>query len=148
LRTMPARETSWNKLNRKAGLFSFATMMGIILLGVTAVPVAQGQTFSVLYTFTSPADANSPGSLTVDEAGNLYGTTQGGTNGEGTVYKLDPAGNKTTLYQFQQVPDGASPSNVVRDSAGNLYGATYRGGSTCFQQGCGTVFKLEVDGNE
>jgi len=150
--TMPARKTSWNKLNRKAGLYSFAATcaMGVILLGVMAVPpAAQGQTLSVLYTFTSLADGYSPGSLTVDAAGNLYGTTQGGTNGEGTVYKLDPAGNKTALYQFKQVPDGVWPVNVVRDSAGNLYGATYQGGSTCFfQQGCGTVFKLDADGNE
>lgn len=150
--TMPARKTSWNKLNRKAGLYSFAATcaMGVISLGVMAAPpVAQGQTFSVLYTFTSLAEGNSPGSLTVDGAGNLYGTAQGGVNGEGIVYMLDPAGNKTVLYQFKQVPDGVWPVNVVRDSAGNLYGATYRGGSTCFfQEGCGTVFKLDADGNE
>jgi uncharacterized repeat protein (TIGR03803 family) len=149
--TMPARKTSWNKLNRKAGLYSFAATcaMGVILLGVMAVPRAQGQTFSVLYTFTSPTDGYSPGSLTVDAAGNLYGTAQGGINGEGIVYKLDPAGNKNVLYEFKQVPDGVWPVNVVRDSAGNLYGATSRGGSTCFfNSGCGTVFKLDESGNE
>ena len=76
--TMPARKTSWNKLNRKAGVYSFAATyaMGVILLGVVAVPpVAQGQTLSVLYTFTSLVDGYSPSSLTVDAAGNLYGTT-------------------------------------------------------------------------
>jgi uncharacterized repeat protein (TIGR03803 family) len=148
--TMPARKTSWNKLNRKAGLYSFAATcaMGVILLGVMAVPRAQGQTFSVLYTFTSPEDGNSPGSLTVDAAGNLYGTALGGVNGEGIVYKLDPAGNKTVLYQFGHVPDGNTPANVVRDS-GNLYGATFEGGSACFfNQGCGTVFKLDASGKE
>ena len=73
--TMAARNTSWNKPNRKAGLCPFAATcaMGVILLGFMAVPRAQGQTFSVLYTFTNPADGYSPGSLTVDAAGNLYG---------------------------------------------------------------------------
>jgi hypothetical protein len=42
---------------------------------MAAPPAAQGQTLSVLYTFTSLADGYSPGSLTVDAAGNLYGTT-------------------------------------------------------------------------
>ncbi len=149
--TMAARKTSSNKPNRKVGLCWFAATcaMGVILLGFMAVPRAQGQTFSVLYTFTSPADGYSPGSLTVDAAGNLYGIAQGGINGEGIVYKLDPAGNKTVLYEFKQVPDAVWPTNVVRDSAGDLYGATSRGGSTCFfNSGCGTVFKLDADGNE
>src|SRR5437588_5287302 len=115
--TMPARKTSWNKLNRETGVFSFVAtwaMGSIILLGIIALPPsAQGQAFSVLYTFTSPTDGSSPSSLTVDAAGILYGTTQGGTNGGGTVYKVDPAGNKTALYEFKQVPDGVSPVNVV-----------------------------------
>ena len=55
------------------------------LFEVMAVPQsAQGQTLSVLYTFTSLADGYSPDSLTVDAAGNLYGTTQGGANGSAT----------------------------------------------------------------
>ena len=152
--TKSAKKTFSNHLNRKAGLDSFAATwaMGfIILLGLMAVPPsAHGQTFSVLYSFTSTADGTTPNSLTVDAAGNLYGTTfYGGSAGNGTVYKLDTAGNKTTLYQFNGLPDGHWPVGVVRDSAGNLYGATYEGGSSCFfQQGCGTVFKLDASGNE
>jgi uncharacterized repeat protein (TIGR03803 family) len=149
--TTDSAETTNNR-NFKGGPSSFfvAWMIGFLLLGLmAAAPCAQGQTFSVLYTFTSPEDGNTPGSLTVDTAGNLYGTAQGGVNGEGIVYKLDPAGNKTVLYQFKEVPDGNSPANLVRDSEGNLYGATSRGGSTCFfKSGCGTVFKLDADGNE
>jgi uncharacterized repeat protein (TIGR03803 family) len=155
-------KASSNNFNRHLNLDSFAAppaksaskkwyvwALAFSFLLMAVPPAAHGQTFSVLYTFTSPADGNSPGSLTVDGAGNLYGTAQGGVNGEGIVYLLDPAGNKTVLYQFKQVPDGVWPVNVVRDSAGNLYGATYRGGSTCFfQEGCGTVFKLDADGNE
>ena len=134
-----------NHQSRYAWALAFACLLGLMALPTSA----HGQTFSVLYTFTNPADGSTPVSLTVDAAGNLYGTTLGGANAAGTVFKLDPAGNKTTLYQFKQVPDGNGPVNVVRDSAGNLYGATFEGGSTCFfQQGCGTVFKLDANGNE
>jgi uncharacterized repeat protein (TIGR03803 family) len=152
--TDSTRKTLWNKLNRKAGVFSFAAtwaMEFIILLGIIAVPPsAQGQTFSVLYTFSSIADGVTPDGLTVDAAGNLYGTTLGGgVEGEGTVFKLDTTGTKTVLYQFGELPDGHWPVGVVRDSAGNLYGATERGGSSCFfGDGCGTVFKLDASGNE
>lgn len=162
--TGAANNASSNNFNRKANLDSlavspaentskkwyvWAAAFSFLLALVTLPPAARGQTFSVLYTFTSIADGYSPGSLTVDGAGNLYGTAQGGVNGGGIVYMLDPAGNKTAIYQFKQVPDGVWPVNVVRDSAGNLYGATSRGGSTCFfNSGCGTVFKLDADGNE
>lgn len=143
--TDSSKKVFTNYPGRLAAAMGFALMIAM----VAVPPSAQGQTFSVLYTFTSPEDGLSPGRLTVDSAGNLYGTANGGVNGEGIVYKLDPSGQKTDLYQFGLVPDGNSPANVVRDSAGNLYGATFEGGSTCFfNQGCGTVFKLDASGNE
>src|SRR5450631_3193342 len=105
--TMPARKTAWNKLNRKAGLYSFAATcaMGVILLGVMAVPpAAQGQTLTTLYSFTGAGGGPSAG-LVRDTAGNLYGTTTYGGNpncalGCGTVFKLDPIGKETLLHSF------------------------------------------------
>ena len=91
----------------------------------------------------------------MDSAGNLYGTTfagaggQGGRNGLGTVFKLDPTGHETVLYSFTGLyGDGAHPfTGVIRDSAGTLYGTTREGGlssSGCSggSGGCGTVFVL------
>ncbi len=89
-------------------------------------------------------------SLILDSAGNLYGTTfYGGQYGFGTVFMLDPEDQLTVLYPFQGLGDGGHPwGGVVRDAAGNLYGTTYSDylGTTtgCL---CGTVFKLDSQGN-
>src|SRR5271169_3243486 len=81
-----------------------------LFLSLTATP-AQGQTYSVIYSFTGGADGGVPldFGLTMDEAGNLYGTTtQGGRSGEcdggcGTVFKLMPKNSSwllTPIYTF------------------------------------------------
>jgi uncharacterized repeat protein (TIGR03803 family) len=104
---------------------------------------------TVLHSFSGPpADGEEPvAGVIQDPAGNLYGTTAyGGSFNQGTVFKLDPAGNETVLYSFSGGADGGVPSNgaLARDPAGNLYGATVHGGS--FNQG--TVFKLDPAGHQ
>ena len=131
---------------------------GIALFTVLALPITlSGQTpvLTVLHNFTGVDGIGPHGSLLLDQAGNLYGTTmqiQGGTAGLGAVFKLDPSGNESVLYIFNGAPDGAFPSaGLTRDTAGNLYGTTSAGGSsaTCpFPNGCGTVFKLDPGGTE
>ena len=113
-----------------------------------------GGTEVVLHTFGAEAgDGEVPkAGLTMDAAGNLWGTTAGGGLEWGTIYELTPNGsggwNYSTVYEFQGgAADGAEPhSALTLDSAGNLYGTTYAGGGTqyCFTyaSGCGTVFKL------
>lgn len=57
----------------------------------------------------------------------------------------------TTLHTFTGSPDGANPyAGLIRDSQGNFYSTTYSGGAgRCTNQGgCGTIFKLDTDGNE
>jgi uncharacterized repeat protein (TIGR03803 family) len=108
-----------------------------------------------LHTFAGPpTDGAGPaGPLTRDAAGNLYGTTSSGGNGDhpagyGTVFKLDAAGNETVLHHFTGGEGGFQPEGgVLRDSQGNLYGVTGLGGLPCpSPDGCGTVFRLEPDG--
>ena len=125
------------------------------VLALAATLSAQTPTLTVLHTFTGADGIGPHGSLLLDQAGNLYGTTmqiQGGTAGLGALFKLDPSGNETVLYIFNGAPDGAFPSTgLVRDTAGNLYGTTVAGGSsaTCpFPNGCGVVFKLDPGGTE
>ena len=49
-----------------------------LFLTLTAQP-AEGQTFNVIYSFPGGADGASPqAGLTMDAAGNLYGTTESG----------------------------------------------------------------------
>jgi uncharacterized repeat protein (TIGR03803 family) len=114
---------------------------------------------TLLHSFAGgPTDGAYPyvGSLLLDQAGNLYGTTaRGGAFGSGTVFKLDPASKLTLLHSFTGGPsDGATPlaASLVRDAAGNLYGITYYGGSgDCTDGvgfGCGTVFKVDTTGAE
>ena len=108
---------------------------------------------SVLYNFCpngfgSCTDGAFPtGPVIHDAAGNLYGTTQGGgSNGQGTVFKLSPTGAETWLYSFAGGADGALPTTagVIQDEAGNLYGTTELGGLS----GSGTVFKIDAAGKE
>jgi uncharacterized repeat protein (TIGR03803 family) len=102
---------------------------------------------TTLYRFPPGPDGEQPQSgVTLDSAGNLYGTTPiGGSMGAGTVYKVDPAGNETVLYNFTGGADGGGPSGgLIFDSAGKLYGDTYAGGTA----NAGVIFKMDTAGNE
>ncbi len=97
---------------------------------------------TVLHAFTGGDDgALLFGSLVLDAAGNLYGTTEiNGASGYGTVFKLTKRGRLTVLHSFNNL-DGAFPqSALLRDRDGTLYGTTESGGD--LNCDCGTVFKL------
>jgi uncharacterized repeat protein (TIGR03803 family) len=111
---------------------------------------------TVLYNFTGQSDGAGPeGDLVFDQAGNIYGTTFAGGQGNcvplftgcGAVYELTPSQghwNVTVLHTFTGLSDGGSPtSGVILDQAGNLYGTTYVGGSYSL----GTVFELTPSGS-
>jgi uncharacterized repeat protein (TIGR03803 family) len=103
---------------------------------------------TVLYTFTGSTDGEEPEAGVIrDSHDNLYGTTNlGGTEGVGTVFKVDLHGHETVLHNFSGGSDGWLPvgASLVRDAAGNLYGTTPQGGSNDF----GVVFKIDAKGNE
>ena len=106
---------------------------------------------TVLHSFTGQADGSDPiGHPTLGTDGNIYGTTyQGGTLGQGVVFKLSPNPDGTWTeswaYNFTGGADGSLPvSAVIRDDSGNLYGAATSGGIG----GNGTVFKIDANGHE
>jgi uncharacterized repeat protein (TIGR03803 family) len=102
-----------------------------------------GQT--VLYSFTGGADGGSPfGGVTLNSAGNIYGTAVvGGTANLGVAFSLDASGNEKVLHSFLGGLDGAYPNaGIVQDSAGNLYGTTYIGG---YRAG-GVAFEIQIGG--
>jgi uncharacterized repeat protein (TIGR03803 family) len=117
--------------------------------------------FRLLYSFASPGDGPQS-SLTFDNNGRLYGTTEnGGPVDAGSVFELVPpataggAWTENILYSFGAfADDGRFPmANVIFDKAGNLYGTTQDGGSgasssDCFFSGCGTVFELSPPASE
>ncbi len=110
-------------------------------------PSNGGWAFSVLYSFIGTEWGLSD-RLTMDAAGNLYGTTQyGGANGDGNIFELTPANGSRTytdLHDFTYSSDGGDPvGTVVIDSSGNLYGTAFGGGANaCGGYGCGVVFEL------
>jgi uncharacterized repeat protein (TIGR03803 family) len=106
-------------------------------------------TETTMHSFNSRlGDGSFPRGLTMDSAGNFYGTTAEGGNtgcfshGCGIVFKLTPSGNswtETILHRFGNGTDGEDPrSSVVLDAAGNLYGTTVSGGAF----GLGTAFEI------
>jgi uncharacterized repeat protein (TIGR03803 family) len=102
-------------------------------------------TFATLYGgFTGGLGAGPRGSLVMDSAGNLYGTTnESGADQFGSVFKLSFANGGwtyTDLHDFNG-SDGKYPvGGLVIDGAGNLYGTTTAGGV----YGYGVVFKIAL----
>jgi uncharacterized repeat protein (TIGR03803 family) len=103
--------------------------------------------FNILYSNFS-GGAGPEASLTMDAAGNLYGTTStDGRHASGTVFKLTPSNGGwtyNTLYTFTGGSDGAQPiSNIIFDANGNLYGTASAGGNTAgCPGGCGVVWEI------
>jgi uncharacterized repeat protein (TIGR03803 family) len=124
-------------------------------------PSGDTWTFRLLYSFSgTPGRACGPrGTLTMDTAGNLYGTTYGsppnpiyncGANNFGNVFKLTKVENSwvySSLHDFTGGDDGAAPiSNVTFDTSGNLYGTASTGGYLLYPcagpPGCGVVWMI------
>lgn len=105
--------------------------------------------FNLLYSFFSGTSFNfGPDTrLTMDAAGNLYGTTNSeGAYGNGSVFKLsmlNGAWTYTSLHDFTGGNDGGGPpSNVILDAKGNLYGTAQYGGQGPCEYGCGVVWEI------
>jgi uncharacterized repeat protein (TIGR03803 family) len=111
-------------------------------------------TETILHGFGSSPDGAQPyGGLTLDAAGNVYGTTQiGGANncislGCGIDFQLtfsDGTWTENIIHQFDGHADGMYPNSPpIFDKNGNLYGSTeWGGGLGQCSAGCGTVYEL------
>ncbi len=108
---------------------------------------AGGYTHTTLHSFTGPNGRSPFAGLTLDAAGNLFGTTRaGGTSNFGTVFRLSDNGaggyTHTTLLSFNNT-NGRDPfAGLTLDPAGNLFGTTRQGGVS----NRGTVFRLSDNG--
>ncbi len=112
---------------------------------LTYVP-GTGWTEKVVYTFQGGSDGRYPAAgLIFDSAGNLYGSTFLGGDGQGgTVFELSPSGNTWAFNLIYGLRGTAGPQgSLTMDPAGNIYGAASGNGNRLF----GNVFKLTKSGN-
>lgn len=107
-------------------------------------PNGGGWNSAVLHTFAGGSDGSNPdGTPVLDQAGNVYGTTDDGCEPScGTLYELTPGKKgwaEKILHHFTgHKKDGVNPETIVFDSAGNIYGSAVEGGKA----GVGIVFEL------
>ena len=147
MKYMPKRQATVNTDLPATVLFAMAVAFCFV------VPVAESapaQTFSVIHTFGGAGDGYQPyGDLTLDRAGNIYGTTSEFT-GPGTVFQMKHSNGGwilNTLYTFNNFNDGGIPyGGVTFGPDGMLYGTTREyglGGGGCGDEGCGVVYNLK-----
>jgi uncharacterized repeat protein (TIGR03803 family) len=109
--------------------------------------VTPGGVFTLLHSFAGGASGGEHpyAGLIQGTDGLLYGTTYGGNNTSGIVFKMSTTGSITLLHAFGGgLSDGAAPvGNLVQGSDGSFYGATSGGGSS----GDGAVFKITSAGS-
>jgi uncharacterized repeat protein (TIGR03803 family) len=135
-------------LDGAGNLYGTTTYGGVSDAGTVFMVKTDGTGFTVLHSFTgSAADGDSPyGSLVLDGAGNLYGTTTyGGVSDAGTVFTVKTNGTGfALLHSFAGgATDGRSPqASLILDGSGNLYGTTVYGGGA----DVGTVFTVKTSG--
>jgi uncharacterized repeat protein (TIGR03803 family) len=132
------------------GNFYGTTGEGGVSNAGTIFRISPGGNYTNLYSFVgSPNDGAFPNAgLVQGSDGNFYGTTEdGGTNDDGTVFRISPSGNYTSLYSFVGSPsDGRLPyAGLVQGSDGNFYGTTIEGGAN--GGGVGTVFRISPSGS-
>jgi len=108
-----------------------------------------GSGYAPLYSFTGTnGDGAEPYAGLVQGAdGALYGTTEvGGTNSDGTVFRIGTNGSGyAVLYSFTGTGgDGLGPlAGLIQGADGALYGTTPRGGTNRW----GTAFRIGTNGS-
>jgi uncharacterized repeat protein (TIGR03803 family) len=132
------------------------------------VPVSGVWTENFLFPFTGPNGSTPYARVTIDDSGNVFGTTKfGGTptcsftaSGCGVVFELTPSDGgyiETPIYSFTgSAGDGAEPLadlTLALDNGGYeyLFGTASEAGTlggTCPATGCGMAFELCGVGSE
>jgi uncharacterized protein (TIGR03437 family) len=96
-------------------------------------------TFSALYNFgLAPASSLYGPVLVQASDGNFYGLqATGGTNGDGTIYKLTSGGVFSVVYDFGST--NTTPKTLINGSNGTIYGIT---ANPELSQVLGTIFQF------
>jgi uncharacterized repeat protein (TIGR03803 family) len=121
-----------------------STSQGGAKNGGTLFRVETNGTFTKLHEFDYANDGDSPtAALVAGPDSALYGSAQfGGTNGSGTLFRVDTNGTFTKLHDFKNADGFYVQTPLVVGPDGALYGSTQYGGANSN----GTLFRLETDG--
>lgn len=117
------------------GSFGYGTIFKITTSG----------TYTVIRHLNSASDGAYPqGDLIQASDGNFYGVCySGGSNGNGTIFKLTTAGAYTVLRHLSASLDGGNPfGNLYQHTDGFLYGMNRTGGAKT----SGTAYRISTSG--
>ncbi len=119
------------------------TLILIITLGLNAIH-SPAQVYTILHNFGGPSrDGYAPLTDLVLGGNTLYGTTaSGGTNGNGTIFKINTDG--TGYGILCSLTNSPSPAGGMVLIGNTLYGTTFTGGAA----NNGSIFKINTDDSE
>jgi uncharacterized repeat protein (TIGR03803 family) len=134
------------------GVIYGTTMQGGVLQEGTIYSFSpKTNTEKVVYSFANSKVPSGPVGGLIRVGGQLYGaTSMPFSSTKGTVYGFDPkTATQSIIYNFSGGADGAFPEAGLIYNEGYLYGTTYEGGGTgCGGFGCGTLFRVAINGYE
>lgn len=121
------------------GVTKYNTILGFRFYG-TIFKLTTNGVLTTLYALNFTDGSYPAAGVIQGSDGNLYGTTRdGGSSGNGTIFRVAPSGTFTTLASFDGFNTGAhSEAALVEGADGSLYGTTTSGGPG----GGGTIFRL------
>jgi uncharacterized repeat protein (TIGR03803 family) len=113
--------------------------------GGTVFQITPAGVLTTLHAFTNGSDGTYPmAGLALGTDGQFYGAAEsGGTNSNGTVFRMSPTGVLKTIYSFMGGADGATPAaTLTLGPDGAFYGVCEEGGVNQY----GTVFRITTSG--
>ena len=141
-------------LKRESG-FNWPLLLAALVLSfaLLTAQTAHAQTFTVIHNFTGGLDGSEPScGVTIDRAGNLYGSTFEGDAGTGTTYKLSNRNGNGWVLQPLVYYTNQSKGDIPYDRPiigpnGSFYLSVAFGGigpcTTYNGGGCGAVVNLQ-----
>ncbi|HUZ07792.1 MAG TPA: choice-of-anchor tandem repeat GloVer-containing protein, partial [Candidatus Paceibacterota bacterium] len=120
------------------------TFIQILLIALFLNAInSPAQVYNILHNFGSQyLDGAGPSTDLVLNSNTLYGTTaSGGTNYNGTIFKINTDGNGYGI--LRSLTNSPDPEGGMVLIGNTLYGTTFSGGSA----NNGTIFKMNTDGS-
>jgi uncharacterized repeat protein (TIGR03803 family) len=128
------------------GNFYGTTAFGGSAGGGIAFKITPTGKLTVLYNFGVGSGPAVPyAGLVQATDGLFYGNTyQGGTMGDGTIFRMSAIGQISSLYDFDSTTGAIPEVTLLQHTNGILYGDTYEGGTSkpaCGNVGCGVFYR-------